>query len=373
MAGGILPFDRWGIFPGLVIEYGRTFPVSVFFVAGMFCYPRSRRPKFQATQMFRIDSRQSAAALPIVLLLSALVWSIVPASAMALQEEPRLRKRIAELEAENRALRKVIAGIREQIQAVPAGEITPEKNPALRIVVLEGNWGDSSLQDIQKVCLSSAGAIWQEMPGDVLAPILVSRSESGPISLYKRGEGNEYQVRLDTANRAWAQCAYQFSHEFCHLLCNYRSVRNPQLWFEESLCEAASLFALRRMGETWKTNPPYSNWKPYSAALTSYADQRIRKYDGRTDSLKEFYTKHQDSLEKTGTNRDLNGYIAIRLLQTFEKKPAGWQAIRHINLGPPEENMTFPGYLQGWHRRVPAKHKPLVEDIAAEFGIPLTR
>ena len=40
----------------------------------------------------------------------------------------------------------------------------------------------------------------------------------------------------------------------------------------ETLCEVASLFALRQMGEAWKTDAPYSNWKSYSVSLKGYAN-----------------------------------------------------------------------------------------------------
>ena len=304
-----------------------------------------------------------------------LVFTFLQLAALAQQtesqkEDAHLKHRISELEAENRALRKILGEIQGALSSIPKPTpISAAKKQNLRIVVLKGDWGESQLEDIRRVCLSSAQEIWREIKDDGLAPILVSRSKSGPISLYQRGRGYEYQVRLDTANRAWAQCAFQFAHEFGHILCNYRNVPNPQLWFEESICELASLYSLRRMSNTWKTNPPYSNWKPYSKALDSYANNRINKYADRKESLQKFYEHNKSKLAANGTDRQLNGFVAIRLLPLFEKDPTSWQAIRYINLGPKEENVSLEKYLRGWYQRVPAGHRAFVKSIAKQFGV----
>ena len=310
----------------------------------------------------------------LVILVAALTitWFGPGTRVIADEDESRLRQRITELEAENRALRKIITGIQGALESLPKTSLPKTDNlHKLRIVVMPGNWGGSELEAIRRVCLSSAGTIWSQLADDGLAPILVQRSESGPISLYRRGQGNEYVVKLDTGSNAWAQCAFQFSHEFCHILCNYRNVPNQQLWFEETLCECASLFALRQMSVEWKTMAPYSNWTSYAPALGSYAADRIKKFDGQKNPVPEFYQMHREKLEENATNRELNGYIAVKLLPLFEKTPTAWQSLRYLNLGPKKENTSFKQYLSGWHGRVPAQHKPFVTKVAEEFGITL--
>lgn len=312
--------------------------------------------------------RRSAILITII----ALLVSARPKHAVA-DDDPRLLKRIAELEAEIRALRKIIGGIQDALESVPKSSIPASSDSqSLRIVVVPGDWGGSQLADTRKVCASAAGTILSQLPDDGFAPILVQRGKSSPITLFRRGEGNEYIVRLNTGGRAWAQCAFQFAHEFCHIACNYRNVDNPQMWFEETLCECASLFALRRMAVEWKTNPPYSNWKSYSESLASYAADRMKQYEDREESTADFYKQHQQELEKTATNRDLNGFMAVKLLALFEKTPGSWQAVRYLNLGNPKENRSLADYLSGWHQRVPKAHKKLVQSVAAEFQIDLS-
>lgn len=300
------------------------------------------------------------------------IWTLLFSGALSRAEDgdARLKKRIAELEAENHALRKIIAEIQSTLKSVPETTIQlSTKLNGLRIVILPGDWGGAGLVDMRKVCESAARPILAHLPDDGFPPFLIQRSNSGPITLFRRGKGNEHIVRLDTGGRAWAQLAFQFSHEFCHVVCNYREAKNQQLWFEESLCECASLYSMRQMADEWKTNPPYANWKSYSTSLTSYVNDRVKKYQGRKETLVDFYRTRLSELEKTGTNRDLNGYIAVKLLPLFEETPAGWQSLRYINLGPIEENTSFKAYLKGWYGRVPERHKAFVRRIAEEFKI----
>ena len=315
--------------------------------------------------MQRVSFRRSA----IVIAVLALAALARPQLLLADEADKRLQKRVAELEAENQALRKIISGIQAALRSVPASSTPPITDPkSLRILVAAGEWGGSELADIQKVCASAAGTIWAQLPEDGFAPIVVERGNSSPITLFKRGEGNEFIVRLDTGDRAWAQCGYQFAHEFCHIVCNYRDVKNPQLWIEESLCECASLFALRRMAVEWETKPPYSNWKSYSVSLASYASDRMKPYADRTESVAKFYETNRAELEKNAANRELNTFVAVKLLPLFEETPAAWQSLRYINLGLVAENDSLKEYLAGWHARVPAEHKPFVKKLAAEFG-----
>lgn len=310
-----------------------------------------------------------------LIILAMLPFMLVTCCTFALAEEPdaKLEKRIAELEAENAALRKIIADIQNAVKSVPdsAGPNSTDTTQ-LRIIVLPSDWGASELADIRKVCESAATMLTTHLPNDDFAPIMVQRDKSGPITFYRRGQGNEYIVKLDTSDRAWAQLAFQFAHEFCHVVCNYRDVTNQQLWFEETLCECASLYALRQMAIEWKTNAPYSNWQSYATSLGDYAADRIATYGGRKDSIAQFYQTHQTELYKTGTNRDLNTYLAIRLLPLFETTPTAWQALRYINLGPAEENMSFQAYLKGWHDRAPKKHRTFIRQIATEFDLKLS-
>ncbi len=302
----------------------------------------------------------------------AFLWSCGVTVVAAQDEAPLLKQRISELEAENRALRKILTEIGSTLKDVPTSATALQPNQdGLRIIVMPDDWGESQIADMKKVAESAAHPIVSLLKEQGFAPIILQRSKSGPITLYKRGAGNEYQVRLDTSDRAWAQLAFQFAHEFCHIVCNYRDAKNPQIWFEETLCECASLYSLRRMGENWKTNPPYSNWKSYATALTDYANTRVNAQNTKTKTVAEFYHENKKELERSGTNRELNNFIAVQLLPLFEDSPESWHSLRYLNLGNPEENLSLKEYLEGWYQRVPERHREFILRVSKLFEIEL--
>ena len=178
---------------------------------------------------------------------------------------------------------------------------------------------------------------------------------------------------LDTEKTYWSQYAYQFSHEFLHLLCG-SSKRDPgNLWFEETLGETASLFVMRAMARSWKTKPPYPHWADYRDALRQYADdvmlKRAQVSEIHHKGLASFYRKHRKELEKNCCDRDLNGAMALILLRLFEEKPERWDAVRWLNHSPPSKGETFQQYLRKWRDAVPMHHKAFVEKLAGLYGV----
>ena len=108
---------------------------------------------------------------------------------------------------------------------------------------------------------------------------------------------------------------------------------------------------------------------PVAVVVEVVGHNRINKYADRKESLQKFYEHNKSKLAANGTDRQLNGFVAIRLLPLFEKDPTSWQAIRYINLGPKEENVSLEKYLRGWYQRVPAGHRAFVKSIAKQFGV----
>ena len=243
----------------------------------------------------------------------------------------------------------------------------------------DGDWGGASLADASKVLHSAAGTLWDEVPERRLAPIDV-RPKGGPIVLYRRGPGGAYQVRLNTGGTYWCQYAFQFAHEFCHILCrsgkhadtDLEKMDGQNMWFEESVCETASLFALRRMATRWAQRPPYPNWRDFAPSLRSYAEERIRAAplpEGMT--LAAWYAKHADHLRKESCDRPKNRIVAGVLLPMFEAAPDRWQAVQYLNVGARPEPRSFREYLSDWRQHCPARHRGFVRQVAEAFGVRL--
>jgi hypothetical protein len=222
--------------------------------------------------------------------------------------------------------------------------------------------------------LESAGReLWRFFPDYRIEPIVVARGRGVPITLFQRNDRGEIVIRLNTEKTYWCQYAYQFAHEFCHVLCGFKAGYQGNKWFEETLCETASLYVVLAMSRTWRTSAPYAHWKDYRDSLRDYVDdirrRRDKVYEIYEKGLPAFYRAHRATLEKEPGSRELNGAMALTLLQLFEERPERWEAVRWLNSSPAREGDTFAAYLQKWHDAAPARHQSFVKKVADLYGV----
>ena len=252
-----------------------------------------------------------------------------------------------------------------------AGEAPVATRPPLLICPAPVAEWKADIQDVQHVLNSAAGELWRCFPDRSLQPIIVA-PQGGPIVWHRRGLNGEYYVQLNTGSTFWCQYAYQFAHEFCHILCGYTDDEKSNKWFEESLCEMASVFAIRRMAETWKTKPPYPNWRDFAPSLASYADDRLKKgaLPANTPFV-EWLRQNQPAMRKEPCLREKNSVVAVALLPLFEKQPEHWEAVTWLNAKPVREPRSLEQHLAAWRTNCPEKRRPFVTEIAKVFGISL--
>ena len=243
--------------------------------------------------------------------------------------------------------------------------------PAIRII--SKNWGTGNHQDIVAVLRSVAEILFPLGGKPHYNDIWVSRSEQGPIVLYQRGKEGQYIVKLNTKDRYWCQYGFQFSHEIGHILCGYKDGDASNLWFEETLGEVASLYALSRLEESWIHSPPYPHWKDYAPEFTKYAEERIKKYENEVPSdLTTWFRRNKQNLRNEPMDRPRNVSLAIRLLPLFDKFPEGWSACAFLNEKKSKTSRSFTSYLNDWYQMCPLlEQKSFIKKIAGNFGIKL--
>lgn len=252
---------------------------------------------------------------------------------------------------------------------LPLQEAAP---PKLELRIAKDGWGPASPEDIEVVLRSAAGTLLPHFPGLKLPVLEISRSKKDPITLYERGPAGEIRVRLDVENRVWDRFAFQFSHELCHVFCGVEEYPNPNMWFEETICEVSSLYALGGMAEQWKTRAPYKNWTDYAKALQKYRDERISK---RTEKIPEgttlqaWFKDQEPKLRADAHLRQVNLEIAVALLPLFEEAPGHWECVRFLNTVHGDADRSFPRYLGDWSRSSPEKHREFIRKIAARLGV----
>jgi hypothetical protein len=241
--------------------------------------------------------------------------------------------------------------------------------PALDLRLAKEGWGGAELADARKVFSSAAGQLLPHFPGVKVEPIRVE-PRGGPIVLFDRTKEGLIVMRLDTGGNLWAQYAFQFAHELCHVLCRYEELDTGQKWFEESLCELASLYTLRAMAGEWEKAPPYPNWKSYARHLREYAQKRIDGHPvpaGKT--LAAWREENAEALSKNATDRERNTVAAAALLPLFEKEPAHWAAVHYLNQNKPKGRQMFAERLRNWHDETPREHRGFVTEVARAFGV----
>ncbi|MFT5125726.1 MAG: hypothetical protein ACI9TH_002614 [Kiritimatiellia bacterium] len=245
--------------------------------------------------------------------------------------------------------------------------VLAEQSP-LNLVVTEGVWKGAGVNDVKAILSSTGRDLWKFSSDQKLKPIIVTNGADGPIVFYQRGPNGEYRVRLDTGQQFWSQYAYQFAHELCHIMCHYTEGDKSNHWFEESLCECASIFTLREMSKTWEKQPPFSNWKDYRKSLARYALDRIEEHrlpEGQ--SLDAWYKTHSAYLRENATDRAKNSTVATELLKIFEEKPSRWGAVAYLNEGRTDKPVSFATYLTNWRTHCPDEYKETVDCIRGLF------
>ncbi|HZZ73799.1 MAG TPA: hypothetical protein VFE24_16220 [Pirellulales bacterium] len=245
----------------------------------------------------------------------------------------------------------------------------PDNRPE---IIVQGDWKGASHEDIQQVLRSVADQLMVHCPARRLNNIIVTPCEGVPISLFKKGPHGEYQVMLSARGTFWAQYAYQFAHEMCHLLCNYDQRKTGKnLWFEECLCETSSLFVLGQLPAAWDKEPPYANWKSFAPAFAKYRAELLQPPERKLPENVTLNAWLNENLPVMRDERELterSKRVAAQLVPLFDAHPEGWETLIWINRGENDADAEFKAYLQSWHDRLPAGQRPFVERLQAAFG-----
>ncbi len=244
---------------------------------------------------------------------------------------------------------------------------TPKLRP-LKFRISPEGWGDAQPREVEALLQSAAAVLWQHFPDRDSPRFVVVRGHQGPIVHFKKNAIGESVMELDTGDRYWAQFSYQFGHEFCHILANFDNDWKGNLWFEEMLCETASLFTLRKLAKAWEEAPPFPHWKSFAPAFNRYSDDVMKSRESLSlTGIADYYKKHAAALQADATQRPINGAMAAALLPLFEAAPLHWEAITWLNSKPSPPGETFSEYLEKWATASPNRHQTFIRQIRKLF------
>ncbi len=217
------------------------------------------------------------------------------------------------------------------------------------VTVENGDWGATSLRSIHAVLASAARVLTDAFGRPPDAPIRVAPWSRDPQVFDDR---RPYQLRLNARDRYWSQYVYQFSHELCHVMTNFdRHKGHKHRWFDETLCELASLFVLHRLADLWKAYPPDAlpNADGFAPRHHTYAELMAARYPRPSrDQLPSWFAGVLPRLEANRYEREMCGTIAVALRNAFRADPTLWQDCGHLNHWDPNADATFVNYLASW-------------------------
>ena len=241
-----------------------------------------------------------------------------------------------------------------------------------RLPIENSNWGGVSLSAVHAVLESAYEVLVQAFDKHPDAPIHVAWWNQSPRVFF---DHRPYQIRLNARDTYWCQYVYQFSHELCHVLTSFdrhRSLKHK--WFEESLCELASLFVLHRLADGWKERPPLCVFEAQAFApnFRSYAEEIEQGYDQPGDGgLRAWLAANLDRLEGNPVIREVNGILAVALLDRFLEDPSLWRDCGQLNCWDATVNETFESYLEAWAEHLQAQGtSPRVAGLVERLFLP---
>lgn len=254
--------------------------------------------------------------------------------------------------------------------AVPLGH-------SIEIRVEAGDWGSVNPHDIETVLTSVAATLLPHFPQHAARRIAVAYKTDGPSILLERTSGGAHRVFLSVRDARWDQFAYQFAHELCHVFTNHEhrriadgTLNRDHQWFEETLCEAVSLFALERMAARWKDAPPYAHWRGYAPAFLAY-EQGLLAAPHRQlspgETLAHWFAASREALARNPYLRQKNELLAVHLLTLLETVPDGLAAIGYLNAEAATPPPSLAAYLESWRSCCPPGQRAFVIQVMALF------
>lgn len=156
--------------------------------------------------------------------------------------------------------------------------------------------------------------------------------------------GDYRLMRLSVNGNNLLEWVFQFSHEYCHNLINgdFSGKVEGLSWFEETVCEIASIYQVRRIIRQYETSN--LEWQNlicrtffeksglYGLYLECYSpSQSFQQYQ---EEFLPLLSQNRQTSHSHESNRGLYRSLAKIMIPVFETNPHIWKMILHFgNLG----------------------------------------
>ena len=233
--------------------------------------------------------------------------------------------------------------------------------PAAAPLNVAGAWGDGVPPDVVRGLIvymrdaALAGVTLPPAQGPRTIEV-VNRGSGGPsIWLSARNPGGAV-IYVVTGPAAWSQLAYQFGHEFGHVLANsWQPGSEPALpsqWIEETAAEAFALEALGRIARLWSTRPPIRGNNGYGSALADYRNTVLRQYEEKSapsDAIEAWVRANPvDPAPMAAGTAKWSPALIVAAQRLLATTPAAMADITALNLWPERSRLEAGSYLDRW-------------------------
>lgn len=196
------------------------------------------------------------------------------------------------------------------------------------------------------------------VPVEMLLRKRFGSAPSHPVEVYERNDnprvdliGGVQRIGISARKHFYMKYAYQFAHEYGHVLTNWQDKRNARyLWFEETLAELASLYVIQSFAENQQYRFTEAQWIRYLEDIKEkYTAARLKKHGiVPMEDAHCWFLRLAPMMEENPLTRELNGGIAAELLPHFIERPELWRALAFLNQWDTSKNQDFRDYLGSW-------------------------
>lgn len=144
---------------------------------------------------------------------------------------------------------------------------------------------------------------------------------------------NGHYIFLHVKGNFWCKWLYQFSHEYCHHLINGKMSGNIKglKWFEETICELASMYNLKIMADIWEKSDISIKLRFVQAFRDYLNDLQNENPLLYEQTLHPKFLQFWDNrLKDPICHRDLYNAIAVLIFPLFLENPHLWKIILHF-------------------------------------------
>ena len=233
-------------------------------------------------------------------------------------------------------------------------------NALCSLLVDETNWGGADISVLIEIFRSVIDE-FSDVSGVTPPGPLTIQPDPGLGNPKCCKFGKSYTIFLSARKNFWSKYVFQFAHEYCHYLINgpMDGALETTFWFEESICELASMYFLNRTTMRWMSYSPIMipglplmsqekalmKLKEFSPNNQSYLKNLRNENPSIDTTLPTWLDANMEVLSEPEYHREKYNQIADSLLDLFIDYPDLWRVLPFLYKPSPSEYSGFRDFI----------------------------